>query len=133
MEEAVFHLPEDVQEVRVLITGSREWDDYDRMFDVLSRVYASLKARNPVLVHGAARGADKAAESIWQRLGGKTEAHPADWHKHGPKKAGFIRNAEMVKLGAVLCVAFLKNNSPGTTMCAGLAEKAGIPVYRVVD
>lgn len=130
MEEAVFHLPEN-QDVRVLITGSRDWDDYDSMYATLSRVYASLRDRDPVLVHGAARGADTSAETIWRRLGGRTEAHPADWDQYG-KRAGFVRNSEMVKLGAVLCVAFIKNNSKGATMCANLAEKASIPTHKVI-
>ena len=124
--EALYHLPE-TGDVRVLVTGSREWDDYDTMYDALSRVYTSLKPRNPILVHGAARGADTAAETIWRRLGGKTEAHPADWTQFG-KGAGHIRNAEMVKLGAVLCLAFLSGDSRGTRACMKLACKAGIPV-----
>ena len=128
--EALYHLPE-TDEVRVLITGSRDWDDYDTMYDALSKVYDSLKPRNPILVHGAARGADTSAETIWRRLGGKTEAHPADWEQYG-KRAGFIRNDEMVKAGAVLCVAFIKNNSKGATMCAKLAEKAQIPTVRYI-
>lgn len=143
MEEATYHLPEN-KDVRVLITGSRDWDDYDQMFSTLQRVYASLKDRNPVLVHGAAKGADSAAAAIWTRLGGTTEAHPADWKTHQAdctpacksrsicKRAGFARNDKMVKLGATLCVAFIKNNSKGATMCAMLADKAGIPVHKVV-
>lgn len=143
MEEATYHLPEN-KNVRVLITGSRDWDDYDRMFSTLQRVYASLKDRDPVLVHGAAKGADSSAAAIWSRLGGKTEAHPANWKTHRAdcstvckarsicKRAGAMRNIEMVKLGATLCVAFIKNNSNGATMCADLAERAGIPVHKVV-
>lgn len=49
------------------------------------------------------------------------------------KGAGFARNAEMVALGADLCVAFYKQGAgnKGTDHCASLAGKAGIPVRRV--
>jgi len=83
------------------------------------------------LVHGECpRGADKQADSwVWDMLKLDfhidVEPHPADWAKWG-RGAGYRRSAEMVKRGADVCLAFIKNHSPGSTYTAELAQKAGI-------
>jgi SLOG family YspA-like protein len=118
---------------RILVTGSRTWSDILRMTDELRDevLAARMCGLRPVIVHGACpRGADMIA-ARWARGYDVTqEPHPADWGSYG-KSAGFRRNAEMVTLGADLCLAFIKDNSRGATHCADLAEKAGIPVRRV--
>lgn len=124
---------------RVLVTGSRELDDYSLVCEELGRVMKRLMAGDGpypriVVVHGAARGADTLAERAARAFGMETEAHPADWDAHG-KSAGFRRNAEMIALGAGLCIAFYKQGAgnKGTDHCANLAEKAGIPTRRVTS
>ncbi len=116
------HLP------RVLVTGSRTWDDEAVIKDALLRTYIHFGAFR--LVHGTARGADRMAAKAARVLPGvKIEGHPAQWNRHG-HSAGFVRNKHMVDLGAALCIAFIKDDSAGATMCAGLAEAAGIKTYR---
>lgn len=112
--------------MRVLVTGARAWKDRDTISLVLRRVFDAN--RTAVLVVGDARGADAIAEEIWQELGGQVEKHPADWDRHG-KAAGFIRNVDMVKAGADVCIAFPAGKASGTKHCMRAARKAGIPVF----
>lgn len=122
---------------RILVTGSRDWDNEhlieqalrDAYWDLLDEGADPAVSHDVTLVHGDCRGADIIARDIWRAHGKTDEAHPAPWKTHG-KAAGFVRNAEMVDLGADLCLAFIKNDSKGASMAASLAEKAGIPVRR---
>lgn len=92
-----------------------------------------------VLVHGGnASGADMMGDVLWRQWRkfqpnwlAEPEIHPADWARHG-RKAGPIRNQEMVDLGADVCVAFIRDRSRGATGTVKLAETAGIPV-RVIQ
>jgi hypothetical protein len=115
---------------RILVTGSRDWEDLTLICSALAAAAAGTPDEQIVLIHGACpTGADRMAAAF---AGGKDwgiERHPADWDRYG-KSAGFRRNAEMVALGANVCVAFIKNGSRGATHTADLAEKAGIPVKR---
>ena len=123
--------------MRVLVTGSRDWTDRKTIEDALYDVLVTASG-NVVVVHGACpSGADKIAAE-WVDVIGRhdyglsEERHPALWRPAGvlDRSAGFKRNAEMVALGADLCLAFIHSGSRGATHCADLAEKAGIPVRR---
>ncbi len=114
---------------RLLVTGSRTWTDHGLIYATLLDLRDYWADPEAVLVHGAARGVDTIAARFWGNWGLLVEPHPADWRRHG-KRAGYVRNAEMVALGADRCVAFIRDRSKGATMCADLAERAGIPVRR---
>lgn len=121
--------------MRILVTGSRTWDDEETIANALW-CSIMLATETPTLVSGACpTGADAIAERLVQQTIDEhpdswvIERHPAEWDKHG-KRAGFVRNAEMVNLGADVCLAFIKDGSKGATMTADLAEKAGIPTKR---
>lgn len=124
--------------MRILVTGSRDWNDRDTIRSaLLTEINAALFSDGdswPVLVHGGCpTGADAIADEVWRDLMtrypplGTPEVHPADWRKHG-RAAGPKRNAHMVSLGADVCLAFPLGASRGTRGCMALAEKAGIPV-----
>lgn len=115
---------------RLLITGSRDWDDPELIWHTLSRLDAKLGDRPATLVHGAARGADVMAASHWRGLDlGQqrrfVEAHPADWVADS-RGAGIRRNRKMVRLGANLCFAYVRADSRGATDCLSRARAAGI-------
>lgn len=121
--------------MRLLVTGSRTWDDADYIRSVLDGLLARHDAM--LLCHGACpTGADAIADQ-WARER-HAEHHavfvvrfPADWDGLG-RAAGLARNAAMVKVvaryGNRLCHAFIRDNSRGASHCAKHAHRAGIPV-----
>lgn len=120
---------------RVLVTGSRDWDDITTIGAAIEQALIDAAGRPVLLVHGACpSGADRHADHYARWLRGKgrqvdVEQHPANWRING-KRAGFIRNAHMVNLGADVVLAFIKDGSRGASHTARLAEQAGIPVRR---
>lgn len=129
--------------MRVLVTGSRKWTDWRAVYQVLTTLCVENNLMYPpdeygntmpdpakiTVVHGnCPTGADRHADEWCIGSYFVAERHPADWNTG--KGAGFKRNAEMVNLGADLCLAFIKNNSKGATHTADLAEKAGIRTVR---
>lgn len=118
---------------RILVSGSRDWEHNDLIWKALRLVLDNY--HDIIVVHGAcSTGADQHAHEWCEAFGPHLtvnqslveEPHPADWNTHG-KSAGYVRNAEMVKLGADLHLAFQRNNSRGTQNTIDLTRKAGIP------
>lgn len=115
---------------RILVTGSRDWDDVHMIFTALhdETTYAFAAGRRPVIVHGACpTGADYIAVRWWTLHSEQCdiEPHRAEWKRYGAS-AGPRRNQEMVNAGAHVCLAFIKNGSHGATGTATMARKAGI-------
>ena len=146
------------EEYRILVTGSRDWANLPLLRDELMAAVREMGEDRVVIVHGKCDPRDPqtreavswaAAERLpledqWHLLGADwladriagirgiwLERHPAKWAERG-KAAGPHRNAEMVALGADVCLVFRQKGaaSRGTSHCADLAEKAGIPTRR---
>ena len=81
----------------ILVTGSREWDDYVKILEVFSEFAEDYNINKKVLViHGECRGVDKIADRVAKKLGFSISSNPAEWDKHG-RAAGPIRNTKMIE------------------------------------
>jgi hypothetical protein len=118
--------------LKILVTGSRDWADPRTIeLEVFRALYEwKTPHREAVLIHGACpTGADALADDYARATGMHVIRRPADWDRYG-KRAGFLRNVELVELEPDVCLAFIRQDSKGATMTANLAEKAGIETRR---
>ena len=112
--------------MKILVCGGRNFEDTA----VLNRVLFPYQygAQN-VIIHGGARGADRLAARWADEHDVETEAYPAYWDKYG-KRAGFLRNAQMLKEGKPdIVIAFPGGN--GTADMMRRAHSAGVIVLQV--
>ena len=94
--------------MKVAIIGSRSFNDYQRLCQVLNPV----KDKITLIVSGGARGADELSERFAKDNNIKTLIFLPDWDKYG-KKAGFLRNKDIVENSDIV-IAFWDGVSPGT-------------------
>lgn len=119
--------------MRVLVCGWTEFDDWDLLNSVLTRLYT----RAPIvdgkvdftIIEGGAKGADFLAR-VWAKfLHIPYIEFPADWKKYG-KAAGPIRNQQQLDEGKPdIVVAFPGDR--GTADMVRRAKKAGVEVIEV--
>lgn len=125
--------------MKVLICGSRDWDDPSIIWLVLDGCLADLHEEATV-VHGGARGADRVAGEWAEERSVPYIVFPADWDTHG-KGAGYVRNRQMASYltqdeESAMCFAFKNNfnwdlNKGGTENMVKLCREAGVPTYVV--
>jgi hypothetical protein len=116
--------------MRVLVCGGRDFDDGGLMISVLDRLHTETPFT--VLIHGNARGADRAADA-WARCRGVPrepyEVPQGEWDELG-KKFGALRNQRMLDEGKPdLVVAF--PGGGGTKDLVRRAIKARVPLHEV--
>lgn len=111
--------------MRILVCGSRDWTDSNTIYQKLSRY-----PDNTIIIHGAARGADRLAGAAAKCLGMPVVEFPADWDRYG-RAAGPIRNQQMLDEGkpdlVIACSDDLEN-SKGTKDMVTRSLKAKLPV-----
>lgn len=108
---------------RVMVAGSRGFDDYDLLAATLDRLLGGRVGA--VIVSGGAKGADLLGERYAADRGLAVERHPPDWKRHG-RGAGVIRNGEMVA-ASDMAVFFWDGASKGTADGIAKAKAKGIP------
>lgn len=118
---------------RVLVTGSRTWQDTETLNTQLDIANMAHRGRM-VLVHGACpQGADALADTWAEVNGVPVERYPADWNGPHAKAAGFARNMKMVATRPDIVLSFNRGGSKGTEHCTAAAEAAGLKVLRFTD
>lgn len=112
--------------IRLLITGSRSWDNLDYIRSTFIAVSDEF-GDDITLVSGACpTGADRLGEIVAAELGWSVELYPADWNTYG-KRAGFVRNSQMIDTEPDIVVGFVRNGSKGASMTVNLGKKKGLP------
>lgn len=126
--------------MRIIIAGSREFNDYNKLKQETLRIINELnfkdyntKRENVEIVSGTARGADQLGERFAKEFNLGLARFPADWSIG--RQAGYLRNAEMGKYAKQdkeigVLIAFW-NGSKGTKHMIDLATKDGLKVYIV--
>jgi len=109
--------------MRTIIAGSRDITDYEYFCKVMKQ----MKFTPTVILSGGARGVDSMGERWANENGIPIERYPADWNKYG-KRAGYIRNKEMVDHAKVL-IALWDGQSPGTKNTIDLAKMKNLKVF----
>ena len=105
--------------MRVLVCGSREWTDRQKVWNELDSIKPEL------IIHGGARGADSLA-GLWAAYKGISERiFLPDWELYG-KSAGVRRNNQMLDTNPDLVLAFWDGESKGTAHTIKEAHKRGI-------
>lgn len=107
---------------KVLICGSRDWP-LDRECEIHDRI--DQLQSDTTVISGGARGVDKIAENAARGRGLEVEVFPADWDSHG-KRAGYLRNVQMLNQKPDLVIAFHAAGSRGTLHTITTARARGI-------
>lgn len=113
--------------MRVLVCGGRDYQDYERVCAALGSL--NNKHGIELIIEGGANGADAHA-AVWARnnsIQGCT--FHACWDALG-KKAGPVRNQNMLKFGNPDCVVAFKGGA-GTQGMIKLAKAQGVKVWEV--
>jgi len=107
------------KEIKLAVIGSRDFNDYNLIKEVLDFFISNYE--KVTIVSGGARGADKLSERYAKENELDTDIYPADWEKHG-KGAGYIRN-QTIWDNSDIGIAFWDGKSKGTEHSFKISKK----------
>lgn len=116
--------------MKVVICGSRFRDaDFNQLLAVSCAIDARIAQlpQGTTVITGGAQGADWWAHKQAGHCGLSRKVIRADWDKHG-KRAGILRNLQMLDEQPDTVIAFWDGESKGTAHTISEAERRGIPV-----
>lgn len=113
---------------RVIIAGSRHFNDYRLLRDFADKLLESKRAAGEriVIVSGHCYGADLLGERYARERGYQVEVYEAQWSQYGPG-AGPLRNRQMAAAADAL-IAFWDGKSRGTLNMINEARGHGLAV-----
>lgn len=114
--------------MKVIIAGSREFNDFELLCKVCDKILSSQK--NVEVVSGTARGADRLGERYAKERGYSIKQFPADWAALG-RAAGYVRNSEMGDYGDAL-ILFWNGTSMGSKNMNDVAIRKGLKI-RIIN
>lgn len=121
-----------INEIRIIIAGTRTFDNYDLLKDRVDRIVLGLREDYPgkriVIVTGAAKGADQLGSKYARERKLALREFPANWRTYG-RAAGPIRNQQMLDYilqATPALIAFWDDESRGTKNMINAAKRADV-------
>jgi hypothetical protein len=111
---------------RLQVKGRAEFDESVLLWE---SIYTRLRTLPPQteVIHGGAQGVDQLCGKAAGLLGLAVTVFPADWEAHG-KRAGVLRNLQMLDQWPDVVLAWWDGVSRGTLHTIVQAQKRKIPV-----
>jgi len=119
--------------IRVIVCGSRYFNDYDLLKSSLLRVLGQVLDQVEI-VSGTCRGADELGERFAHEFNLPLAQFRPDWNNLG-NAAGPIRNGQMLdyalQANFPIVIAFSNGKTHGTKDMVNKALNAGVQTYQV--
>ena len=115
--------------MKLLITGSRKFNDFDVLKNMIELVERRQGEKVTLIIHGGAKGADTLAE-LWTKNNNiPTKIIRPDYKRYDGKIAPMIRNGDLVKLADVTLALYATlERTGGTKDAADKTIKAKKPL-----
>ena len=116
---------EDKMEKRIIIAGSRSFNDYSYFENWLAVYLKQFKDKQIKIISGGATGADKFAERYAKEHNIPLRLFYAKWEKYG-KGAGYIRNSDMLEYAVKSddnCLISVSLQGPFLALCVNGSGK----------